>query len=110
MELLGIDLTLEEFDYLMCEQAKGKELKLIDGKVVAVERVITEKEKAQMELNKLKQWFDVEYMRQEQKLRRLHTLGKDYNGISAYDKLIELYNQAEEVRAKINQLEVIIGN
>ena len=39
MELLGIKMTLEEFDYLMCEQAKGKELKAVDGKVVAVERV-----------------------------------------------------------------------
>ena len=39
MELLGIEMRLEEFDTLMCEQSKGKELKVVDGKVVAVERV-----------------------------------------------------------------------
>lgn len=39
MELLGIEMSLEEFDTLMCQQAKGKELKVVDGKVVAVERV-----------------------------------------------------------------------
>ena len=39
MKLLGIEMSLEEFDALMCEQAKGKELKVVDGKVVAVDRV-----------------------------------------------------------------------
>lgn len=39
MKLLGIEMSLEEFDTLMCQQAKGKELKVVDGKVVAVERV-----------------------------------------------------------------------
>lgn len=34
MEFLGIDLTLEEFDKLMCEQAQGKELIVEDGKVI----------------------------------------------------------------------------
>lgn len=37
MELLGIEMSLEEFDYLMCEQSKGKQLQVVDGKVVAVE-------------------------------------------------------------------------
>lgn len=55
MELLGVELTNEEFDYLMCEQAKGKELKVVDGKVVAVERVMTEQEKAQIRIAELKQ-------------------------------------------------------
>ena len=45
MKLLGIELTEQEFDFLMCEQAKGKELKVVDGKVVVVERIITEEEK-----------------------------------------------------------------
>ena len=44
MKLLGINLTAEEFDFLICEQNKGKELKVVDGKVVAVERVITEEQ------------------------------------------------------------------
>lgn len=54
MQLLGIELTEKEFDFLMCEQSKGKELKVVGGKVVAVERVITEEEKAQMRIEELK--------------------------------------------------------
>lgn len=55
MKLLGIDLTYEEFDFLMCEQSKGKELKVVDGKVVAVEHTQTEQERAQMKIFELKQ-------------------------------------------------------
>lgn len=42
--LLGIEMSLEEFDYLLCEQSKGKELKVKDGKVVAEYHVPTEEE------------------------------------------------------------------
>lgn len=34
MELLGIEMSYEEFDRLMCEQAQGKELMVEDGKVI----------------------------------------------------------------------------
>ena len=44
MKLLGIEMPLEEFDFLICEQNKGKELKVVDGKVVAVEYEPTEEE------------------------------------------------------------------
>ena len=44
MQLLGIEMPFEEFDSLLCEQSNGKELKVIDGKVVAVDRVITQEE------------------------------------------------------------------
>lgn len=54
MKLLGIDLTFKEFDNLMCEQAKGKELKVVDGKVIAQERVTTEEEKTKARINELK--------------------------------------------------------
>lgn len=54
MKLLGIELSLEDFDKLMCEQSKGKELKVIDGKVVAGERVISEDEKRLNRINELK--------------------------------------------------------
>ena len=54
MQLLGIELTDKEFDFLMCEQSKGKELKVVDGKVVAVEKVITEEEKAKIRIAELK--------------------------------------------------------
>lgn len=44
MELLGIELDLEEFDKLMCEQNNGKELKVENGKIVAFERIPTKDE------------------------------------------------------------------
>ena len=53
-ELLGVSLPFEEFDYLICQQNAGKELKVIDGKVVAVERVATEEEKIQIQIEELK--------------------------------------------------------
>ena len=34
MELLGIEMSFEEFDKLMCEQSQGKELIVEDGKVI----------------------------------------------------------------------------
>ena len=42
--LLGIEMPIEEFDRLLCEQAKGKELKVMDGKVIAEYHVPTEEE------------------------------------------------------------------
>lgn len=44
MKLLGIEMSAKEFDHLMCEQNKGKELKVVDGEVVAVEHIVTEEE------------------------------------------------------------------
>ena len=54
MELLGIEMPLEEFDRLLVAQSNGKELKVVDGKVVAVDRIITEQEKAQTRIGELK--------------------------------------------------------
>jgi FtsZ-binding cell division protein ZapB len=53
-KLFDIELTDEEFDKLICEQEKGKLLKVVDGKVVAVERVITEEKKLQIRIAELK--------------------------------------------------------
>ena len=55
---------------------------------------------------KLKCWFDQEYAQKEQKYRRLYTL-KLYcdDGSYPYDKLIELYNEAEDKRARIQEIE-----
>lgn len=69
MNLLGVEVTQEEFNNLLCEQANGKELKVIDGKVVAVEHEVTEEEllqafrqKREIEcftiINRGKLWYD----------------------------------------------------
>lgn len=44
MKLLGIEVSLEEFDYLMCEQSKGKELKVENDKIIATFKIKSEKE------------------------------------------------------------------
>ena len=38
MELLGIEVTFEEFDRLMCEQSQGKELIVEDGKIITKDK------------------------------------------------------------------------
>lgn len=52
--LLGIEMSFEEFDRLMCEQAKGKELKVIEGKVVAEYHELTQSEKDDLRHAELK--------------------------------------------------------
>ena len=54
----------------------------------------------------LTDWFDNYYATHEQKYRRLIALNKpDDDGVSASEKLTALYNEAEEKRARIQELE-----
>ena len=110
MELLNTNVSLDEFNYLMQQQAKGKRLKVINNKVVAVDYEFSQDETQKNELNNLKQWFNNIYQYQEQKYRRLHTLQQLCdNGASPYDMLIELYKEAEVKRKRIQELEVLIN-
>lgn len=111
MKLLGIEMTMEEFDFLLCEQAKGKELIVDNGKVIAIEHQESKQELAQMELLELKYWYDNYYTQHEQKYRRLHSLGKLTDiGKDPYSELINLYNEAEIKRAKIQELERLLSD
>ena len=95
MELLGIEMPVEEFDKLMCEQSKGKELKVVDGKVVAVEHEPTQNELLELELRSLYAWFE-EYDNQVKQYNRCQRMG------ITYDKDIkQLDNQA---RANANRI------
>lgn len=78
MELLGIEISFEEFDFLMCEQNKGKELKVIDGKVVAIEHEPTQEELLNNELNTLYSWFE-EYDNQVKQYERCQRLGIEFD-------------------------------
>ena len=72
---------------------------------------LTEREILQNEYDALVEWFDVYYARKEQKLRRLHTLGKVTDkGANPYDELINLYNEAETKRARIQELERLLSD
>ena len=56
-------------------------------------------------------WFNTDYASKEQKYRRLHTLGKQTDeGKDPYQELINLYNEAEIKRARIQELEAIIND
>lgn len=61
------------------------------------------------ELANLKAWFDTYYAQHEQKYRRLHTLAIDCDdGVKPYTKLMSLYEEAEEKRTRIQELEKLI--
>lgn len=55
MVLLGIEMPFEEFDRLMCEQASGKELKVINNEVVAVKHEVTEEETKQLRIAEIRE-------------------------------------------------------
>lgn len=52
--LLGIEVPFEEFDFLLREQSKGKELKVVNGKVVAEYRAASEEELSEQRIQELK--------------------------------------------------------
>lgn len=67
--------------------------------------------KYQKEYADLIYWFNHDYASKEQKFRRLHTLGKlTDEGKDPYQELINLYNEAEIKRARIQELERLLSN
>lgn len=71
----------------------------------------TKNELILIEINNLKGWYDNYYTQHEQKYRRLHSLGKlTDEGKDPYNELINLYNEAEIKRARIQELEVLIND
>ena len=93
--ILGINLTDAEFDYYACEQNKGKELKVIDGKLVAVEHVPTEEEITQLQLHI--------------KLNRLEELTKDFAQVQAGLIIEDIENRKIEFRTLLNEVRVLQG-
>lgn len=62
MQFLGIEMSLEEFDALMVAQNNGKQLKVTDGKVVAVDYEPTQEEVKHSQIEQLKkQLTDYKY-------------------------------------------------
>lgn len=59
----------------------------------------------------LEYWYDKYYTEHEQKLRRLHTLGKlTDESKDPYKELINLYKEAEIKRARIQELERLLSD
>lgn len=104
MKLLGIEIPFEEFDRLLCEQSKGKELKVINGKVVAVEHEPTQEEILNSELSDLYAWFE-EYDNQVKQYDRCQRMG------IAYDKDIkELDSQAKANADRITKIRKLLND
>lgn len=93
MKLLGKEMSFEEFDNLMCEQAKGKELKVVDGKVVAVEHIPDDEEIKQQQL----------YI----KLKRLEELTKDFAQVQAGLIIDDIEDRKLEFRTLLNEIRVL---
>lgn len=72
--------------------------------------IYNEKYKINMfEIDFLKSWFNEEYSQKEQKLRRLRTLNLLCDdGSDPYNSLIELYNEAEIKRKRIQEIEKLL--
>lgn len=101
-KLLGIEMSFEEFDRLICEQNKGKELKVVDGEVVAVEHETTQEELLQKEMVELQLWFE-EYDNQVKQYIRCQRLGIEF------DKDInELDNQAQLKAQRVSEIRNIL--
>ena len=95
MKLLGIEVTEKEFDFLFSEQAKGKELKVIDGEVVAVEHEVT-----QEELNEQRK-FEIK--------QRLDQLSQDFVQAMAGAYFEDFAQRQLEFQALHNELRVLEG-
>ena len=64
----------------------------------------------QIEYTDLLYWFENYYKVHDQKYRRLHSLSKlTDEGKDPYQELIILYSEAEIKRARIQELEALIG-
>lgn len=69
----------------------------------------SEDEKLQIEIDELKSWFNTYYTEHEQKYRRLSTLKQLTDELEdPYNKLIELYQEAEIKRKRIQEIEVLL--
>ena len=98
-ELFGIEVTDEYFDYLFCEQSKGKELKVVDGQIVAVEHQLSEYDKLTNELTTLTSWFNDYYDNQIKQYERCQRLGLVFDG-----DIKTLDNEAQNNQIRIREI------
>lgn len=98
--LLNIEITDEQFDFLICEQNKGKELKVVDEKIIAVERVITEQEKAKTRIEELKSLL----------AKTDYQAIKFAEGELSAEEYLPIKQKRRSYRAEINSLEEKLKN
>ena len=112
-EIFNIDKYNEAYEYVIQNGYTIKEIeKNLNGerqfKIVEIP-VPSETDNLQNEINELKIWFNEYYTQHEQKYRRLIALNKvDDDELDGQTKLITLYEEAEQKRVRIQELEVKI--
>ena len=84
MELLGIEISFEEFDRLMCEQSQGKELTVVDGKVIAVEPRPQPIDYEQLVVSKIREKYSI-----DQELAILRQRDTKPQEFAEYDAFVE---------------------
>ena len=95
MNLLGIEVTQEEFNHFFCEQAKGKEIKVVNNKIVVEDRASTQEELSKQRIAELKAFL----------------LETDYKAIKYAEGLIsnedyyKIKKQRQSWRDEINNIE-----
>lgn len=91
----------------------GNAWKVEKGKLIEVvyDSRLSEETKINEQIKLLENWFNDTYTYKEQKYRRLVALNKaDDDGVDGATKLLDLYNEAEEKRLQIQELEKGILN
>ena len=112
-EIFKEDKYREAFKYVIENGYTIKEIKRDSNgerqfKIVEIQAP-SETEKLQIEMNELKIWFNTYYTEHEQKYRRLNTLKQLTDELEApYNKLVELYQDAEIKRKRIQEIEVLL--
>ena len=93
--IFGIEITDEEFDYLIEEQSKGKEIKVVDGKLVAEIHELTQEEL------KEQRRFEIS--------RRLEQLSQDFVQAMAGAYFEDLEARKTEFQMLHNELRTLQG-
>lgn len=100
----------EAYEFCQKNNYTIKEIESSEGRKFQICEKKTNETNWENEINELKNWFDEEYSKQEQKFRRLRTLNiLCDDGAEPYDALIKLYNDAEVKRKRIQELELLIA-
>lgn len=112
-ELLGEELTFEEFDYLICQQNNGKQLVVEDGKVIARDRVITQQEINTQKIAELKQNLsNTDYVANKlsEEIATSFVTGDNSSVIALRNKYFKILADRDAWREEINRLEEELKN
>ena len=89
------DLPIKEKDFLICEQNKGKDIKYIDNKWVAVDHVVSDEEKKQARMGEIR--------------ARLNELSQDFLQATVGAQIDDISSRILEFRALHNELRGLQG-